>query len=295
MEVVSEWKVPFAHTEKDACTNQRAEAFESADFWILLPRCSKLDQRAELKVFRARASPTCSLSSLASLPYLLRIHSPLLVIDLRIMAATSRSTAPARSDRDRLRDYYGLAGPDDQAASSSAAASSSSSPSLGPTSAPSKPSRDALPTSIPSLLRSHASLLTSMRELDGERQSLVYNHHGDLVAASQTISKMKEQSDQLTATLQGLQRGLEGMGKWEGQLAGMKSVGGVRKGRQEMGVDIEKDVAPIVTLPERLRDAAALRAASEGRDEEAAESARGLEQGELACAVSGSPVRARKV
>lgn len=40
------------------------------------------------------------------------------------------------------------------------------------------------------LLADESDLLTEIRELDGERQSLVYNHHHELVAASETIRKV---------------------------------------------------------------------------------------------------------
>ena len=41
--------------------------------------------------------------------------------------------------------------------------------------------------SLSVLLGKESELIVQIRELDGERQSLVYNHHHELVAASDTI------------------------------------------------------------------------------------------------------------
>jgi hypothetical protein len=44
-------------------------------------------------------------------------------------------------------------------------------------------------SSLNSLLSTANELMSEIRELDGERQSLVYNHHHELVEASETIDK----------------------------------------------------------------------------------------------------------
>lgn len=126
-----------------------------------------------------------------------------------------------------------------------------------------------------------------MRELDGERQSLVYNHHGDLVAASQTMERLRDSERSgggLEESLGALKRSTEALGKWEGQLRGM--LGGVTVGRrmeerEDAKVDIAKEVLPIVTLPQRLRDVAALRGLEGGADDDqdSGESVKGFEQG----------------
>ncbi|KAL9939932.1 hypothetical protein V8E36_000637 [Tilletia maclaganii] len=59
--------------------------------------------------------------------------------------------------------------------------------------------------SLAELLKKSAELLTEIRELDGEKQSLVYNHHHELVAASETIRKMKTRADGLDPSLDSLQ------------------------------------------------------------------------------------------
>ncbi|MBW0519860.1 hypothetical protein O181_059575 [Austropuccinia psidii MF-1] len=60
-------------------------------------------------------------------------------------------------------------------------------------------------SSLKSLLSTANELLSSIRELDAERQSLVYNHHHELVEASETIGKMTAGSDKLDGTLVRLQ------------------------------------------------------------------------------------------
>ncbi|KJA26254.1 hypothetical protein HYPSUDRAFT_308632 [Hypholoma sublateritium FD-334 SS-4] len=57
-------------------------------------------------------------------------------------------------------------------------------------------------SSLPSLLKRENELLTEIRQLDGERQSLVYNHHHELIAASDTISAMKTRAESLDGDLE---------------------------------------------------------------------------------------------
>lgn len=45
--------------------------------------------------------------------------------------------------------------------------------------------------SLPALLKRENGLLSEIRELDSERQSLVYNHHHELIAASDTIAAVR--------------------------------------------------------------------------------------------------------
>ncbi|KAF8071873.1 Vps51/Vps67-domain-containing protein [Lyophyllum atratum] len=56
-------------------------------------------------------------------------------------------------------------------------------------------------SSLPGLLKRENELLTEIRELDSERQSLVYNHHHELIAASDTIGAMKTRAESLDADL----------------------------------------------------------------------------------------------
>jgi predicted S18 family serine protease len=56
-------------------------------------------------------------------------------------------------------------------------------------------------SSLPTLLKRENELLTEIRQLDSERQSLVYNHHHELIAASDTIATMKTRAESLDADL----------------------------------------------------------------------------------------------
>ncbi|KAJ7067113.1 Vps51/Vps67-domain-containing protein [Mycena amicta] len=55
--------------------------------------------------------------------------------------------------------------------------------------------------SLPGLLKRENELLNEIRHLDSERQSLVYNHHHELIAASDTIAAMKTRAESLDADL----------------------------------------------------------------------------------------------
>ncbi|KAF8273278.1 Vps51/Vps67-domain-containing protein [Lactarius quietus] len=56
--------------------------------------------------------------------------------------------------------------------------------------------------SLPVLLKKENELLTEMRQLDGERQSLVYNHHHELIDATDTISAMRSRAESLDSDLE---------------------------------------------------------------------------------------------
>jgi len=57
-------------------------------------------------------------------------------------------------------------------------------------------------SSLPTLLKRENELLTEIRQLDSERQSLVYNHHHELIAASDTIAAMKTRAEGLDTDLE---------------------------------------------------------------------------------------------
>jgi len=56
-------------------------------------------------------------------------------------------------------------------------------------------------SSLPTLIKKENELLTEIRQLDSERQSLVYNHHHELIAASDTIATMKTRAESLDVDL----------------------------------------------------------------------------------------------
>jgi len=59
-------------------------------------------------------------------------------------------------------------------------------------------------SSLPALLKRENELLAEIRQLESERQSLVYNHHHELIAASDTISVVKKRAESLDADLDSL-------------------------------------------------------------------------------------------
>ena len=118
--------------------------------------------------------------------------------------------------------------------------------------------------------------------LDGERQSLVYNHHTDLVAASETIAKvrlekmqakrhrlirlfwqMKTHADSLDNTLTGLNQSFDSMRKLEAQLgAALRPVIVSLNGNDAAAAATQQwtreVIVPVATLPQRLRHIIAL-------------------------------------
>ncbi|KAG8796486.1 hypothetical protein FRC12_021119 [Ceratobasidium sp. 428] len=56
-------------------------------------------------------------------------------------------------------------------------------------------------TTLPELLKKENDLVHEIKQLDGERQSLVYNHHHELIAASDTIHAMKTRAESLDVDL----------------------------------------------------------------------------------------------
>ncbi|BGO99124.1 hypothetical protein JCM10021v2_002795 [Rhodotorula toruloides] len=61
--------------------------------------------------------------------------------------------------------------------------------------------------------------LVEIRELDGERQSLVYNHHGELISASDTIRKMKSRAEALDTSLDSLKTSFQSIAQLSASLA----------------------------------------------------------------------------
>lgn len=182
------------------------------------------------------------------------------------MTSTSSSSMPStptvrpkqekRRAANLLRDYYGL---------SSESAQTPQSPAIS--------NEDAIDHStlpkvdLPSLLRSNnlsallskeSELIVQIRELDGERQSLVYNHHHELVAASDTIRDMKVKSESLDPSLEALQTSFESISTLSSNLdvlrrpATKESPAAETPGPNHL--DPLHDLEPIVTLPSMLSD-----------------------------------------
>lgn len=113
----------------------------------------------------------------------------------------SRRPSGVRTDRDRLRDYYGLGAgsssgtTDTSAIPADAKKAEGSTTQNTPAATRAEDLKEVLRNeSVQGLLKKHSDLQTEIRELDGERQSLVYNHHTDLVAASETIRKVSRRA-----------------------------------------------------------------------------------------------------
>ncbi|KAJ7126847.1 Vps51/Vps67-domain-containing protein [Mycena epipterygia] len=113
---------------------------------------------------------------------------------------TPSSPPPTKTRaRDLLRKHYGLGvGPPPALPGKSQDPMNLDSPAFDP-----KTYYEQLITtsSLPALLKRENDLLVEIRELDSERQSLVYNHHHELIAASDTIAAMKTRAESLDADL----------------------------------------------------------------------------------------------
>jgi len=59
-------------------------------------------------------------------------------------------------------------------------------------------------SSLPTLLRKDNELISEIRQLESDRQALVYNHHHELLAAGETIRAMKARAESLDADLEKL-------------------------------------------------------------------------------------------
>ncbi|TFY67688.1 hypothetical protein EVJ58_g1443 [Rhodofomes roseus] len=78
-------------------------------------------------------------------------------------------------------------------------------------------------SSLPTLLKRENDLLSEIRQLDSERQSLVYNHHHELIAASDTIAAMKSRADHLDADLDLLRAAFSEISRLSTEITGRDS------------------------------------------------------------------------
>ncbi|THH13699.1 hypothetical protein EUX98_g2737 [Antrodiella citrinella] len=69
------------------------------------------------------------------------------------------------------------------------------------------------------LLKRENDLMTEIRQLDSERQSLVYNHHHELIAASDTIAAVKNRAEQLDADMDRLRNAFSEISRLSAELA----------------------------------------------------------------------------
>lgn len=74
-------------------------------------------------------------------------------------------------------------------------------------------------SSLPNLLKRENDLLVEIRQLDSERQSLVYNHHHELIAASDTIGAIKTRAESLEADLDSLRAAFSEISRLSSEIA----------------------------------------------------------------------------
>lgn len=197
-------------------------------------------------------------------------------------SGTSSPSGGGRSKRrlnnDLLRNYYGL---DSGSVTPNSIASGMDNNALGSTSSdPLDPDGSSFQVdlafkkimqqrSLSLLLKEESDLLTEIRELDGERQSLVYNHHHELVSASETMKNMKEQADALLPSMNAMQSSLQSISSTSESLVLPKEITQSLPVKQSnKGLNLPSDILakaqPVIELPQRLRDAVLLGNGQEG-------------------------------
>jgi vacuolar protein sorting-associated protein 51 len=125
---------------------------------------------------------------------------------------------------------------------------------------------------LETVLRTESTLVSEIRGLDGERKALVYDNYSKLIAATDTIRRMRSSMDPLTPTTStlapavahiaetaaGVARGLvERVGEGHG-------AGGEGQGREERRVKERETVRWVLGAPARLG-----RLVEDGRGDEA--------------------------
>ncbi|EST08246.1 hypothetical protein PSEUBRA_002337 [Kalmanozyma brasiliensis GHG001] len=200
------------------------------------------------------------------------------------MSPSSSTGSRPRADKRRaskLRDYYGLSSETPTTSQpSTPIIGESSSIALGPKIDLSSLLRSG---SLSTLLGKESELIVQIRELDGERQSLVYNHHHELVAASDTIRNMKIKSESLDPSLDSLRSSFESMSNLASNLEVLRSSARAKAVEESAtgGIDRLHDLDPIVTLPARLSDLIECRLDAAETGEQSAEARKmGLAQAE---------------
>lgn len=137
------------------------------------------------------------------------------------------------SKADSLKAYYGIG-------TSEAAAPAPALP---------KPSLHEWTTekSLTDLLKTSNELMDGIRDLHAERQSLVYNHHQELVNASETVGHMRHGIEALRPSRNALETQLK-------EMQAMRTMPPMQLA-SDTNTDIawERDVAPVAQLPMTLR------------------------------------------
>ncbi|KAL8735626.1 MAG: hypothetical protein Q9166_000795 [cf. Caloplaca sp. 2 TL-2023] len=148
------------------------------------------------------ASPRQSITSLST------DHSRRPSLDTLTRSQATSPARPARRNKNALRDYYGLkaAAPADasngqQRQSPDALPEFINSELDTPGFDAEAYVRDVLAReSLQGLLKIESGLINEIRALDGEKKALVYDNYSKLIAATDTIRKMRTNMDPLTPT-----------------------------------------------------------------------------------------------
>lgn len=158
-------------------------------------------------------------------------------ISITSTPTTSRTTSPApptrRANRSALRDYYNL-----KAASPTAPSPTSHEPPKSPLD---EEGFDAdayiksvlANSSLEGVLRVESGLISEIKGLDGERKALVYDNYSKLIAATDTIRRMRANMDPLTPTTRTLGMAVEYIAEAAGGLAQRARGRGEEEGREE--------------------------------------------------------------
>ncbi|KAH6847338.1 Vps51/Vps67-domain-containing protein [Chaetomium sp. MPI-CAGE-AT-0009] len=181
--------------------------------------------------------------------------------------APTTTTQPKRTNRAALREYYNLRNTTNKPLPS---------PQPPTFDAPAYTSHLLQTASLADLLRTHARVLGEMRALDAERKALVYDNYSKLIAATDTIRRMRAARTPgdvvlpVAVALAG-EGGRVAVGLREElrrevdttAAAGAATAGGGADARRERTRELAREV---VKVPERVR-----RLVGEGRVEEAKE------------------------
>ncbi|WFD41395.1 hypothetical protein MPSI1_000022 [Malassezia psittaci] len=136
----------------------------------------------------------------------------------------------AANEKATLQEYYGLA------------EKRSETPSVAKISA----TEWARTHSLESLIKHSVELMEGIKDLKADHQSLVYNHHQELVTASESIGKMRGGLSELQSRRNKLKDQISAIDAQRETVTSQASA-------DHKQVDWDRSVAPVVTLPSRLR------------------------------------------
>ncbi|KIK67542.1 hypothetical protein GYMLUDRAFT_877241 [Collybiopsis luxurians FD-317 M1] len=141
-------------------------------------------------------------------------------------ASRAPSTPPTKSStraRDLLRKHYGLGmgtpGSSGRATPDDRDPMNMDSPSFD---AKSYYSQLIMTANLSTLLKKENELVGDIRLLESERQNLVYNHHHELIAASDTIGAMKSHAESLDADLDLLRAAFDEISRLSNELSSVE-------------------------------------------------------------------------